>query len=372
MIVGGWGGLGRWGATSGGPYLPVLIEFSAVELGVSLQDALHDRLQWSGACDRAQLQGRRADRPTGPAGPRGEQGRKAARAWFSRAIRSYSCLRTFIFSEVTVTCESQRERLQSRARRRCMWHVACACACACDGHTQTCRHAGACLVRLVRGLGVHDRVHLAEQDLILPLDRKIALRLHLAREEWGRRLSECSWQASGAEGGGGSGEAARRGYGLTCMRFALYCTCGYCLGERMSIPGFILRNLSTCASWPRCSSRSAVALLLTRICWVDVGSGYVRNFFGLPVDICEREFDMLGTAIAPAVGPRLKRSRRGANGERFAGLAFHNRAPLLVTTPTSYRALNHETYKYFAKLTKFAEGNSKVTFSDSRQQPSEA
>jgi len=57
------------------------------------------------------------------------------------------------------------------------------------------------------------------------------------------------------------------------MRFALYCTCGYDLGERMSIPGFILRNLSTCASWPRCSSRSAVALLLIFICWVDVGSG---------------------------------------------------------------------------------------------------
>ena len=66
--------------------------------------------------------GRRAGRFCWPrqTGPRGEQGRKAARAWFSRAIRSYSCLRTFIFSEVTVTCESQRERLQSRARRRCM------------------------------------------------------------------------------------------------------------------------------------------------------------------------------------------------------------------------------------------------------------
>ena len=157
------------------------------------------------------------------------------------------------------------------------------------------------------------------------------------------------------------------------MRFALYCTCGYCLGERMSIPGFILRNLSTCASWPRCSSRSAVALLLTRICWVDVGSGYVRNFFGLPVDICEREFDMLGTAIAPAVGPRLKRSRRGANGERFDRPCF----PPPCSTPCDHTnllqgALNHETYKYFAKLTKFAEGNSKVTFSDSRQQPSEA
>ena len=47
------------------------------------------------------------------------------------------------------------------------------------------RLCGARLVRLVRGLGVHDRVHLAEQDLILPLDRKIALRLHLAREECG-------------------------------------------------------------------------------------------------------------------------------------------------------------------------------------------
>jgi hypothetical protein len=77
----------------------------------------------------------------------------------------------------------------------------------------------------------------------------------------------------GQRAGGGSGEAARRGGGLTCMRFALYCTCGYDLGERMSIPGFILRNLSTCASWPRCSSRSAVALLLIFICWVDVGSG---------------------------------------------------------------------------------------------------
>ena len=132
---------------------------------------------------------------------------------------------------------------------------------------------GACLVRLVRGLGVHDRVHLAEQDLILPLDRKIALRLHLAREEWGRRLRALLASFGGRGLGGGSGEAARRGGGLTCMRFALYCTCGYDLGERMSIPGFILRNLSTCASWPRCSSRSAVALLLIFICWVDVGSG---------------------------------------------------------------------------------------------------
>ena len=58
----------------------------------------------------------------------------------------------------------------------------------CMQHAHAAAAMGACLVRLVRGLGVHDRVHLAEQDLILPLDRKIALRLHLAREEWGRHL----------------------------------------------------------------------------------------------------------------------------------------------------------------------------------------
>ena len=70
------------------------------------------------------------------------------------------------------------------------------------------------------------------------------------------------------------------------MRFALYCTCGYCFGDCMSIEGFILRSLSTCISWLRCSSRSAVALLLTRMCCVLVGNGYVRKRGGLLVDIC--------------------------------------------------------------------------------------
>jgi hypothetical protein len=113
----GGGGRWRWGATSGGPYLPVLVELRHVEIGVSLQNALHNRLQWSGAYEGAV--GRAACRPDdGPAGVgRGGQGQGGSgagkRAWFSRAMRSYSCLRTFIFSEVTVTCESQRERLQS-------------------------------------------------------------------------------------------------------------------------------------------------------------------------------------------------------------------------------------------------------------------
>tara|TARA_B110001452_G_C15106491_1_gene385749 strand:+ start:662 stop:835 length:174 start_codon:yes stop_codon:yes gene_type:complete len=57
------------------------------------------------------------------------------------------------------------------------------------------------------------------------------------------------------------------------MRFALYRTCGYACGGFMSMPAFILRSLSTCMSWLFCISRIAVALLLTFMCCVDVGSG---------------------------------------------------------------------------------------------------
>ena len=68
------------------------------------------------------------------------------------------------------------------------------------------------------------------------------------------------------------GVGSGAGIARTRMRFALYCTCGTAAAV-MSMPGFILRSLSTCMSWLRCSSRSAVALLLTRMCCADVGAG---------------------------------------------------------------------------------------------------
>ena len=178
-------------------------------------------------------------------------------AWFSRAMRSYSCLRRVMLSEVTVTCGGSEgavggggARSWAQGRHRGWWSGALG--------------RRACLVRLVRGLSVHNRVHLAQKDLVLPLDGQIPLRLHLARGAT-RVIILRGWLRPRAP--------KRRRGGPTCMRFALYCTCGYCFGDVMSIPGFILRSLSTCISWLFCSSRSAVALLLTRMCCVDVGSG---------------------------------------------------------------------------------------------------
>ena len=170
-----------------------------------------------------QLEGRHADRTPGPGngrgpgGPRDELGREAVRAWFSRAIRSYSCLRTFIFSEVTVTCESEHGRLQSRANMEGAhtWNVNIVCV----GRALCVLYAGSAFMI----------------EYILPsrilFSRSIA-RLRSASIWRGRSavgLSESrSWQASGAEGGGGGRrEAARRGHGhLHALRIVLHVRVG--------------------------------------------------------------------------------------------------------------------------------------------------
>ena len=54
----------------------------------------------------------------------------------------------------------------------------------------------------------------------------------------------------------------------------------------ISIEAFMVSSFLTCIFCEWWSIRSAVALLLTRMCCVLVGNGYVRKRGGLFVDIC--------------------------------------------------------------------------------------